>query len=72
MKKCLQYQFSTGSFVQNREGSRKRAVCFCFYEWNGEKFVEREYKNISFRAEYGTVFYKYLNEYGMAIFVEKK
>lgn len=43
-----------------------------FYEWNGEKFVEREYKNISFRAEYGTVFYKYLNEHGMAIFVEKK
>ncbi|MBQ4523751.1 MAG: hypothetical protein IJA10_12475 [Lachnospiraceae bacterium] len=42
-----------------------------FYEWNGSKFTEKEYIYGSYRAEYGKVFCKYMNEKGGVILVPK-
>lgn len=54
--------------VKTKEKGQTSSV---FYEWDGTKFVEKEYINTNYHADYGKVFYKYSNEQGMAIFVEK-
>ena len=42
-----------------------------FYEWNGSKFVEKEYPYAAFRADYGKVFRIYSGEKGVIIMGKK-